>query len=638
MKKTLLSIALSSALYCQYSIAKEQLEEHVLVTSSGIEMPVRQVGTSVSIITHEDIALRGYQSLSEVLRTQVGIAASNSGGAGKATALRIRGEEGYRTLVRVDGVEISDPTGVQIGPQIQHLVASSDIERVEILRGPQGFIYGADAGGVINIFTRSGNDGTHAQVNAEYGRYDAGALSAYLSSGNKTGDLFVSVTDQSSEGFNSRVLDVEGEADGYDNTTLHSKIGWNIRHDLRAEFVARDVAAENEFDGCSYQDSTGSFVGTNDCLGEFDQTTARASLSYDGGYTSHSLAYSYTDVERNNIALGSINTFGTQGNIDKIAYLGRVDLVDELTVILGSDFESESVDTTGNSQERDQLGIFGELQVALADTVYLTAGARYDDNDDFGTHTSMRFSGAYIHTLNANSYLKTRSSYGTGFRAPSLFEVSFNAGPSAFGEAANTVLAEEISAGYDVAVEYHNTAVGLSLELTYFDQEIEDEIFFDNVAFSGYLQDQGKTFSDGIELSAEYNITPVVALLANYTYNDTELAQRNQVDVDGLPITNSQRRRRPQNIANIGVNLSLLDNKLSILANMRSSRNAIDRNGDTVVALDDYKVLDLSANYLVIPGLTLSARVENANDEDYHEVAGFNTAGPAAYAGVKYQF
>jgi len=126
--------------------------EEVIVTSSRIEMPLRQVGTSVSVITQQEIVQRGFNSLYDVLRSQPSVAVSNPGGAGNATSLRIRGEEGYRTLVLLDGIDISDTSAPQVGPRVEHLL-SSGISRVEILRGPQGLMYGADAGGVINIST-----------------------------------------------------------------------------------------------------------------------------------------------------------------------------------------------------------------------------------------------------------------------------------------------------------------------------------------------------------------------------------------------------------------------------------------------------------------------------------------------------
>src|SRR5690606_17824284 len=99
----------------------------------------------------------------QLLRSQAGISVSNSGGAGKQTALRIRGEEGFRTLVLIDGVEVSDPTAPQVGPLVENLTAGSEIERIEVLRGPQGFIYGADAGGVIQVVTRRAQEGLQGQ-------------------------------------------------------------------------------------------------------------------------------------------------------------------------------------------------------------------------------------------------------------------------------------------------------------------------------------------------------------------------------------------------------------------------------------------------------------------------------------------
>ncbi|MFB1034820.1 MAG: TonB-dependent receptor plug domain-containing protein, partial [Sinobacterium sp.] len=161
MKHTSLALAISTALFAYPIFALETNEENemekLVVVSSRIAMPLREVATSVSLVTQQDIDARGYANLTDVLKTQPSISASNSGGIGSTTALRVRGEEGYRTLVRIDGVDISDPTGTQVGPQLAHL-QSANISRVEILRGSQGLAYGADAGGVINIYRGSPTD------------------------------------------------------------------------------------------------------------------------------------------------------------------------------------------------------------------------------------------------------------------------------------------------------------------------------------------------------------------------------------------------------------------------------------------------------------------------------------------------
>ena len=162
----LLAIACAPSLHAEPTSKLEEL----VITSSRVEMPLRQIGTSVSVITADDIEAYGYNSMSDILRTSPGVAVSSNGGAGSPTALRIRGEEGYRTRVYVDGMNISDASGTQFSPNIEHML-SSGVERVEILRGPQGLMYGADAGGIVDIRTRSFEDGFGGDVSAEGGRY-----------------------------------------------------------------------------------------------------------------------------------------------------------------------------------------------------------------------------------------------------------------------------------------------------------------------------------------------------------------------------------------------------------------------------------------------------------------------------------
>jgi vitamin B12 transporter len=187
MKHSSLALAISTGLlaypvFAQQKNTEDEIEKLVVV-SSRVAMPLREIATSVSIITQEDIEARGYANLTDVLKTQAAISATNSGGVGSTTALRVRGEEGYRTLVRIDGVDISDPTGTQIGPQLAHL-QSANISRVEILRGSQGLAYGADAGGVINIYSGSPSEQFSGNISGEFGLYDTQNLAANMGANN----------------------------------------------------------------------------------------------------------------------------------------------------------------------------------------------------------------------------------------------------------------------------------------------------------------------------------------------------------------------------------------------------------------------------------------------------------------------
>jgi vitamin B12 transporter len=292
---TLLALAAASPwqAVAQSTPSRDKLEE-IIVTSSRVPMPLREIGTSVSVITEEEISQSGFTSLYEILRTQPGVAVSNAGGAGSPTSLRIRGEEGYRTLMLLDGIDISDTSSPQIGPRVEQLL-SSGIQRVEILRGPQGLLYGADAGGVVNITTIAPRDGLGGEVSAEGGRYGTQQFAGNVGGGNETVDFNLSAADFSTDGFNARTDDnTLADNDGYDNTTVHGRFGWNASDNLRLGLAVHDIDATNDYDECS--DSN--FERTDRCENDYEQQAWRAQGDYELGRFNHQLFYSDSDTEQ----------------------------------------------------------------------------------------------------------------------------------------------------------------------------------------------------------------------------------------------------------------------------------------------------------------------------------------------------
>ncbi len=616
MKKLFIPCAMSCALFPTLSYSQPKLEE-VVVTASLVETPVRQIGASVSVIDSAEIELKGYSSVVDLLRSNQGVSASNTGGPGKQTSLSIRGEEGYRTLILIDGVEVSDPTGTQIGPQVQYLSSSGDIERIEILRGPQGFIYGADSGGVINIFTKSGEPGFSGGVRAEAGDFQTKNTNAFVSGGDEEINAFLSISDQQTEGFNTWSDDASGEADGYENTTAHFKLSADVGDQLKAQIVLRDVDAESDFDNC---------FGSNDCVSLFEQTTGRFSIGYDGVGGVHKFGFSSTSVERDSITDGT-SVFFTSGEIEKVDYLGAIELLDGLKFVFGSDFKTETLDSgSSEGQERDQLGVFTEFQVNINDAFYLTQGLRYDDNEDFGEHSSVRMTSAYIQDLPGDSSLKYRASLGSGFRSPSLSELAYNRGPFAYGDAVSVELKEEDSQGVDVGLEYFyrdDTYVGVTL----FRQRVKNEIVFDNIGFSGYLQNVGKNTSRGVEVEFEYAPVEFLKVKGGVTLNKTNSS------------SNEPRSRKPEKMANLSLQFAALSDRLNMLASTRLSRDSVtDVFGSSgQIELDNYQVFDVSGKFDVTENLNMFVRVENVFDESYEEVPGYNTSGLSAYAGFNYR-
>jgi Outer membrane cobalamin receptor protein len=612
MKYLSLSLAVAGTLAGAPLAAQEKLEE-IVVIASRVETPLREVGASVSVVALEEIELRGYPTVAQLLRTQAGISVSNSGGAGKQTALRIRGEDGFRTLVLIDGVDVSDPTAPQVGPLVENLTTGSEIERIEVLRGPQGFIYGADAGGVVQVVTRRVPSGVEGQLGLEGGRYGSQKMNAFVAAGNQKFDGFFSAADWSTDGFNSIVEDTQGDADGYSNTTLHGKFGWNPSPDLRVQVVLRDIDAVNQYDVC-YNEQ---FQRIHDCTGELAQSTGRISLDHTAGAFSHQVAFSSSSMERDNFS-GDYLAFGTKGALKKAEYVARVKASDAVAVVFGGDTEMERVHVVdGDDLSRYQLGMFGEFQFGLDDRIFFTGGVRYDENEDFGEHLSARLTSAYLLPAGDNGILKLRASAGNGFRAPSLYEVTTNR--NAIVPMAE--LKEESSSGYDLGLEYYRDS-GLSAQLTWFEQSTEDEIIYDMQNWTGYLQADGRSHSKGVELQFSLPIANWAQLDTVFTRNLT------QTSLDQTRI------HRPGKTANVSLYLYPAES-LVILLNNRWESDVLDVDRQP---MDSYQVLDLSATFTLVPGWEVFGRVENALDEEYQEVSGYYTSRRAGYIGTRFSF
>lgn len=596
--------------------------ETITVVSSKIATPLREIATSVSVISKADIEARGNSSLSEIMRHEVSIGVSNSGGIGKNTTLRIRGEDGFRTKVFMDGVEISDPTAPQATPIFDDIL-SHFVQRIEILRGPQGLMYGADAGGVISIITQQTKAGLQGSVKAELGSYSSQALNGELGFSNDSGHIYLAAADFSTDGFNAQTTDASNEKDAYENTSLHLSAGVNLAQALQLNLVLRDVASDNAYDNCN---DPITFALTHQCSTEGENRTARLSLQYQQNDMGHIVGLAKTDIKRDFFSNEQFG-FGSEGEIIKVDYSGFYDL-NQHKIIWGADNESQkttssyldsvSLQIESSDLERDQTGIYLEYQTSLQNSLFFTAGVRYDDNDTFGSHTSYRVSAAYLMPLAGQNTLKFKSTYGTGFRAPSLYEQGFNDGPYAFGDAAGLQLKEESSKGFDLGVEFSNQQQHASLVL--FRQTIADEIYYDNSAFQGYLQNSSSSESQGVELEYRQDLNKQLSWWTNYTYNETSTR-------DEQP-----RLRRPKHQANIGLQQNWLAQRLQTNVLLNHARELFDIGGQP---LANYTVVSATAVYDLSPALKLNLRINNLLDREYQEVAGYNTSGLAFNIGLQ---
>lgn len=607
------SLSVSSNLYAEASTMSSEKLDEIVVISSKVEQPLREIGASVSVLTEDDLTMLAGSSLSDALRTLPAINVSNSGGVGKVTTLRIRGEEGYRTMVMVDGMDIADVSTPQTSVQIDQIMAAG-IGRVEVLRGPQGMMYGSDAGGVVNISTQQLSEGFSAQIGGEAGRYDSRRVFGQAGYANEKVDAYISAANLQTDGFNSTTTDVTSrDDDGYENATYHARVSVMPQENWTLKAVLRKTAGENQYDNC--------FNVSNDCENHYDQFNKLISASYEDEKFSNEIQFQQNDIERENFSDG-VGLFQYFSELNRINYTAHWKASDWFSLLGGADYKTETFESTFDPEfDRSQIGYFAELQTHFSNQLYVNLGLRHDDNDSVGKFTNYRFTAAKLFSFDSVE-LKLKTSASSGFRAPSLYEIASNNGPFAGPPATDASLKEETSQGYDGGFELF-FGQGLHIEMVYFDQTTQDKIYYDPVSFSGYLQDDGESQSKGIESSINWSMTDYLTVAANFTRNTSENA-------DG-----SVRARRPKNFGNVRIDSTLLNEKLRVGLLIRYSGDYQDIDNSDV---DGYRVLDLHVNYDVIENFNVYLKLYNALDEEYVEVPSFNTAARSASVGLQYRF
>lgn len=602
----------STAIAANANETKEAPLDEMVIVASRVPTTFDQVGVSVSLLDADEIKLLGYADVATLLDTQPGVAVTEDGGFGKAANVRIRGEEGYRTRILFDGIDIADPSSPQISPRIEHLMTQG-LSRIEILRGPQGLLYGADAGGVISIRSQQPTTGFAGALRTEYGAEGFNQYGLNIAGGNEQISGALSASDLATDGINARTDDtVDADLDGYENQTIHSTVTAQVNDSIALTASFHDIEGNNEYDGCY---DTDTFALINNCQDNYAQRAWRVAASWKTTHSNHELAYGESQTDRQFLS-AEIESYRTAGDNKTVSFLGSWQASNEQRLTYGVDISTQSLDD-GSQKSRDNTGIYTEWLQQLGNTT-LTAGVRYDDNEDFGDNTAWRVSAVHPIAL-ATGDLTLRAAAGTGFRAPSLYEIAYNSGPFAYAPALATDLAQETTGGWEIAARFEQA--NHSSEIIYFDQWIDDEIYFDLAGYSGYLQRAGKARATGIELVSEVALSARFKLIANGAWTETETQ------------SGAQRPYRPTWLLRVG--LQWQNEQARVALTSRSAADTVDINNTPA---DDYSVVDLSATYQLGAHVLLNTRFENLFDSDYQQVPGYNNQGRAWYAGVQYAF
>jgi len=608
--------------------------ERVIVSGSRTEASLADTGSAVSVITAQELEQRQIRFVSDALREVPGIAVSRLGPVGTVTQVRIRGAEANHTVVLIDGVKINDPFTSEV--DFAHLL-SAQIDRIEILRGPQSVLYGSEAiGGVISIFTKRGAPGVQADASVEGGSFSTVSGSAAVRGATQTFNYALSASALNTDGTN--VSRFGSEDDGYRNRTLYARAGWTPASTASLDASLRYRDSRSMFDPQDFGFPPGPTFGLiidGDRRSEGDQLDAKLRGRLATGPVEHQLGFARTQTEEDTFANGTF-TNGFEGNRTRFDYqgtwrFGGLSVPQALTLAAEHErqqFESKgatSASAQNQTRDNDKTGVAAEYRVRLPSLTALTLSARRDNHELFDDATTYRITAAQP----LGQRLKLRASYGTGIANPTFFELfgfiagSFDPNPS---------LKPEKSRGFDVGADFA-IADGGRLSITYFDADLQNEITgtFDLTTFRSSVANlSGKSKRRGFEAEALYSPSAQLTVSVAYTYTDAKQPD-GQIEV-----------RRPRHVASAAITYALPSalGTITLAADHNGRQEDLDFRTFTSarVTLRDYTLVRLAGQYAITRNLSLTARAENLLDQDYEEVFSYRPSGRAFYAGVQARF
>lgn len=596
--------------FAQDSDSEENRLGPVIVEGSRLNQTATEVGSSVSIISQEDLEKLDFDFAVDAVASAPGVTINQNGAFGGAASVRIRGASTDQTLVLIDGVAVNDPSAVG-GAYDFGFLDTSSIERIEVLKGPQSTLWGADAiGGVVSITTKTPEEGFGGQAFAEYGSFNTVRGGASLEGAGDAGDFRLGASGISSDGISKADEDNGNtEDDGYESTTLSARGGLNLPAGARLEATTLWTDAEADYDSFS---ATGEgSVGDGDEMTKNETLASTVSLKaplFDGRLE-NLVQLGYSDISRESFANGA-PSFSAEGDRLLYRYQGTLDIDERNTLAFGAERE----ETSSGGEESSIDSLFALYEVKPVDTLTLTGGVRMDNHETFGSETTGRVAAAW----NPTGQVTLRSSWAQGFKAPSIYQLTYICTFCGLTEP-NADLQPETSEAFDVGIDWRSGDGRAEAGITYFDQETENMIDF---SFTAGYDNIALVNSQGIELYGGYALTDWLNVSANYAWLDAE-------DGDGNELS-----RLPEQSGDVTVSLDP-DGPFSGAVLVRYNGDEANTDGTT---LDGWTRVDLTGRYALNDGVELYGRVENLFDEDYQQILGYGTPGLSGSVGIRLRY
>ncbi len=591
----------------------------VVVTATKVEQSLATVGSSMTVVDKAQLSERQCSTVVDALREVPGLDVVRLGGAGGTVSTFIRGATSEQTLVLIDGVPVNDPAGLGHGADLSQIPAQN-IERIEVLRGPQSTLYGADAiGGVINVITKNGAGPAGGEVSFEAGSFNTFNETVAVRGGASNYNYSVGVSRQDSDGISSAAeKNGNPEKDGYHRTDLSSKLGWTPVDEFEANVLVRWNKAEYDYDDfMNGRPVDGDNQGDSDLVLLYGEAKGKL---WDGLWRPR-IGGSFFSQSRTDTS--SVGNSSFDSLLHKLEWQNDLYLGDANIVTAGAEVQQESAESTYESSGYvDQF----DRKTARHRSAYAqdilttgplttTVGGRMDSYDSFGTENTWRAAPSYDLAATGTRF---KGSYGTGFKAPSLFQLY-----STYG---SPDLNPETSKGWDAGVEQKIAGDYLLVGATYFENNFDDLIDYDFVTMKYGNINRAET--RGVETFVTAKPDKSLSVRLAYTYTETE--NKNT----GEPLL-----RRPRNKVSCDTTYAFTE-KFKGTASVIYVGERVDEDFVTYTAatLGGYTLVNLYASYDVRKNVTVFGRLENLFDEQYEPAIGYGSPGRAGYGGVKVTF
>ncbi len=601
MKKLSNTVLATACCYSSLVAAAQTANlNEVVVTASRTAQSVDETLASVTLITREDIERSQAITVADMLQKTPGVMITNSGGIGKASSIYLRGTSTKDLLILIDGLRVGSATLGQVSVEELNL---SQIERIEIVRGPRSSLYGSDAaGGVIQIFTRRGVGKYTPSFSVSAGSDGTSIAEVGLRGGDQNRWFNATASGITTDGFDAKTTG-DTDDDGYHNQGLQVKAGqrFNGGHEIEGFFSVTD--SENEYDGFTDKgDALTQVLGARGALelAEFWRLNLSAGRSWN-----HSKTFS-----------GS--TFSSRYETKRDSFTIQNDLLvgDDNQLIFGVDYLNDQIESSNAyaETERNNWAGFAQYQLTLGQSD-LQVSLRVDDNEQFGSHTT----GGIAWGIPLNDAIDFVASYGTAFKAPSFNDLYYPG-------SGNAALIPEESDTYELSLK--GQLQGVNWQTSLYQTSFENMIAWAPIApgsFTWAPSNINKARIRGLELSADYQWQQWL-LSGNVSFIDPE----NRSGVN----KGNRLQRRADKIANINIDRDLGALTLGATLHAESRRYTSDSNTSF---LEGFGTLDLRAAYQLAPAWQVRAKLSNLLDKQYQTVSGYNQAGSTALFTLAYQ-